>query len=309
VTIAAVMTVRNEADVLPLNIAYHRSQGVKDFWIIDNGSTDGTTEQLRAMADVDSGIHWTYEPGPFEQSEFVTGLAHDAHRAGATWVVPTDADEFWWTSHRSLAEALAGVDAGALICQLETFVQASSVIHDDPRALLLMVYRASPRGTADDARDLVEAGEIAFVEMAYPPKLLLRPSSTLTIGMGNHAAGGQDGPMETSTEISVLHVPIRSRDRLDANAETGRRIAATNPDPGTGWHTRRWAAMQAEGRLDEEWPANSYRRGALTINGVRRRCVRDDRIRNAVSPLLEPKRRRLDRARSSASRFLSHFAE
>lgn len=281
------MTVRNEVEVVALNIAYHRSQGVEDFWIIDNGSTDGTAELLKTMADADHRIHWRSEPGTFEQSEFVTDLARSAQRGGATWIVPIDADEFWWTPDGLLADVLADSDAGALTCQLQTFVQASSVIHDGRAGLRSMVYRAPTRGTADEAQHLVETGQIAFAEMVYPPKLILRASTTLTIGMGNHGGTGYDGPIVPTTGIVVLHAALRSRDQLAKMAEAGRRIAACNPDPGTGWHMRRWAAMEADGRLAEDWPANSYRRGRLTIGGERRRCIRDDRLRNAVATFID----------------------
>lgn len=303
------MTVRNEVDVLALNVAYHRSQGVEDFWIVDNGSTDGTAELLQMMADADHRIRWTSEPGAFEQSEFVTDLARHAHRAGATWIVPIDADEFWWTPHTLLVDVLRDSEAGALSCQLQTFVQASGITHDDPAGLLSMVYRSPTRGAADEARCLVETGQIAFVEMVYPPKLILRASKTLTIGMGNHGAAGYDGPMEQSTGFVVLHAALRSRNQLAKMAESGRRIAATNPDPGTSWHARRWAAMEADGRLAEDWPANSYRRGRLTIAGERRRCIRDDRIRTAVAPFVERANHWPRLLKSAGSRFNRHLAE
>ncbi len=73
--IAAVMIVRNEADVLPINVEYLRSIGVSDFWIIDNGSTDGTSDLLRVMAETHSWIHWRSEQGPIHQSEFISNLA------------------------------------------------------------------------------------------------------------------------------------------------------------------------------------------------------------------------------------------
>jgi len=173
VTIAAVMIVRDEADVLPLNIAYHRSKGVDDFWIVDNGSTDGTVELLSTLARTRPWLHWRSDPGPFRQSEFVTGLAHEAHRGGAEWIIPIDADEFWWTANPPFADALDRPDVGALECELTNFVQASRVVRDSPAALLSMTYRAEPRGTAEDARRMVESGEIGFVEMRYPPKMIV----------------------------------------------------------------------------------------------------------------------------------------
>ncbi len=280
------MSVRDEADVLPVNLSYHRSQGIEQFWIVDNGSTDGTRDLLRSMAATRPWLHWRSEPGSFRQSEFATGLAHEARQAGADWIIPIDADEFWWTPGRSVAGVLEAADVGAFVCALHNFVQASRVIHDHPASLNSMTYRAESRGIESDARRLVESGEIAYVEMVYPPKLILRSSETLTIGKGNHTATGHEGPVKATNDLMVFHAAIRSRDRMTLLAEAGQRVAAVNPDPGTSWHLRRWAAMESTGSLDEDWLANSYQRGALRIGGRRRGLIRDDRLRRAVAPFI-----------------------
>ncbi len=105
--VAALMIVRDEADVLAINLAHHRALGIDDFWIIDNGSTDATPEILRKAAAANASIRWQRDDGPFAQPEMTTALARDAHRAGADWIVAIDADEFWVTDDRSLHEILA----------------------------------------------------------------------------------------------------------------------------------------------------------------------------------------------------------
>ncbi len=45
-------TMRNEALRLPYFLEYYRKLGVDQFFIVDNGSTDGTTELLKAQPDV-----------------------------------------------------------------------------------------------------------------------------------------------------------------------------------------------------------------------------------------------------------------
>jgi len=45
-------TMRNEIARLPYFLEYYRSLGVDQFFIVDNGSTDGTTELLKAQPDV-----------------------------------------------------------------------------------------------------------------------------------------------------------------------------------------------------------------------------------------------------------------
>jgi glycosyltransferase involved in cell wall biosynthesis len=300
VKLAAVMTVRNEADILPINIAYHRSMGVSDFWIVDNGSTDGTAHVLRSIAEENDWLRWRSEPGEFHQSTFVSALAQEAFAAGVTWVVPIDADEFWWTrSDESLALALGRCKAGSVVCQVENFVQSATVSHDHEAALETMTFRAESVGSVSDARELVESEAIAFVEMTYPPKLLHRSSSELIIGDGNHSGVGYVGDEVLSADIKVLHAPIRSKARLRRLAEHGRRSASVNPDLEHSWHLRRWAEMEADGHLEGEWVANSHRDGELMVGGQRRGLTRDHRLALAVSPFVPQAGRWLSQSRST----------
>jgi glycosyltransferase involved in cell wall biosynthesis len=92
--VAGLMVVRDEADIVGVNLAHHRRAGIDEFWIIDNGSTDATSDVLR-RASRRGGVHWRRDDGPFAQSAMTTELARDARRSGADWVVAIDADEFW----------------------------------------------------------------------------------------------------------------------------------------------------------------------------------------------------------------------
>src|SRR4051794_26607277 len=88
------VVVRNELARLPALLAHHRRLGVSRFFVIDNGSTDGTVEFLLAQDDVrawSSGV-------PFRQARYgaawfeaVLGQHGRDH-----WVVIVDADELLW---------------------------------------------------------------------------------------------------------------------------------------------------------------------------------------------------------------------
>jgi hypothetical protein len=64
--IRAFLTVRNEALRLPSTRRHHRALGVDRFFVVDNGSTDGTLDLLAnetdvhvfATADSYAGSHW-----------------------------------------------------------------------------------------------------------------------------------------------------------------------------------------------------------------------------------------------------------
>jgi hypothetical protein len=287
VKLVAVMVVWNEALILPTNLAYHRSIGVDEFRIIDNGSEDETAAVLAHERETHGDVHWTSAPGAFRQSQMVTGLARDAIASGAEWVLPVDADEFWWTPDGNVRPVLGeATEVGSLVCEVDNFVQRRSVHHPGRSELRTMTYRAKPTGTPEEARMLVETGKIAFVEMIYPPKQILRAAPDLVVGIGNHTAQNLAGPAQATTKIRVLHAPIRSRDALYRRAEHGRRLEAVNPSPSAGWHVRRWARLADDGKLVDDWRANSQRRGWLNVGDSRRQVLRDMRLRRAVEPFL-----------------------
>lgn len=280
IKIAVVMVVRNEADVLGLNLHYHAAQGVREFRIVDNGSSDGTPLLLREMAGR-LNLVWSRDDGPFRQADMVTGLAREAFHAGADWVVPVDADEFWSAGSLRLAEALQRSPADMIAADVVNFIQERSAVGDGPAGLLTMLHRTEEtRGDADQTRELVEAGQIAFVEIAYPRKCLFRSCQDLTIGAGAHDGSGVSDPVVESGQVVCLHAPIRSRQILDARAEHGRRVIEAGYPPSHGWQNQRWHRLQAAGRLDEEWVANSVRDSHL---GDRRTpVVFDPRLRDSI---------------------------
>jgi hypothetical protein len=286
--LTAIMMVRNEASILAVNLAYHSALGVDEFWIVDNGSSDGTTDVLATTDRSQGNIRWRSEPGLLHLGEAKTSIAAEATKAGADWILPIDADEFWWSDNGALRSNLAeATSLGAFICGVNNFVQRRSVRTDRPESLSTMIYRAEPIGTMESARELVETGAIGFVEMVYPPKQILRASGDLIIDIGNHAARNLAGAIGHTSTIQVLHAPIRARSILAKRAEQGRRSAAVNPNPNTSWHLRRWARLAEEGTLDDDWSANSQRFGRLNVSGVHRRLIRDLRLRSAIAPFLE----------------------
>jgi glycosyltransferase involved in cell wall biosynthesis len=91
--IRAFMTVRDEMVRLPHNLAHHRKIGVARFFVIDNGSTDGTREFL--LAQPDCHVFMTHD----SYSESMCGL--DWQNAlldeyGLNhWCLTVDADEWF----------------------------------------------------------------------------------------------------------------------------------------------------------------------------------------------------------------------
>src|SRR5208283_1621057 len=87
------MPVRNEIIRLPDNLAHHRRLGVKRFFIIDNGSTDGSREFLLCQPD----CHVFATNNSFSESacgvEWVNAIMNEYGRNH--WSLVVDADEWF----------------------------------------------------------------------------------------------------------------------------------------------------------------------------------------------------------------------
>jgi len=95
--ILAFMTVRNEHLRLPASLNHYRRIGVDRFFIVDNGSSDGTIDFLSAQDDVDLFV--TEES--YAESKFGMDWQHTLmdRFANGHWIVSVDADELFIYPH------------------------------------------------------------------------------------------------------------------------------------------------------------------------------------------------------------------
>ena len=104
------LLVRDEADIVDAQIAFHLAAGVDFVIATDNRSEDGTTDVLERY-EREGRLRLLREEGDdLRQSEWVTRMARlAATEHGADWVLNADADEFWWPRGPSLHDVLAAV--------------------------------------------------------------------------------------------------------------------------------------------------------------------------------------------------------
>ena len=287
--IFGISMVRDEADIVGLSVLHNLSLGLDRVIVLDNGSTDGTDEILRRLANADRRVRWIRDDSPFDQSAVTTDLAREAHRQGADWIVPFDADEFWWGERGSFREVLTESGFGSLGARVVTFVQARGQHRSTPEALMTMTRRPAelaPR-PGQGGLELVESNRAAFVQMQYPPKLVSRPRADTAIYRGNHKVTGVAGPHGKDARLVCFHAPLRSRAHLASKMERSRRLTEAGISRNSGArHVWRWARLIEEGGLEREWAANSYEGDSLDVYGKRRQVVFDPRLRDLVGPHL-----------------------
>jgi hypothetical protein len=196
------LLVRDEADVVDAQIAFHLHAGVDFVVATDNGSVDGTRDILERYRDA-GRLHLIDEPAqPVRQDEWVTRMARlAATDFGADWVLNSDADEFWWPRGGRLKDVLA------------TVPERWGVVRGCWRHFL-------PR--PDDGAFFAERMTVRLTRPAFPgdkrtiyhahQKVAHRANPDVYIPMGNHDAEA-DGlePLRNWHPIEVLHFSFRSQ--------------------------------------------------------------------------------------------------
>jgi glycosyltransferase involved in cell wall biosynthesis len=283
----AIAIVRNEADVIRINVLHHLAQGIDRFLILDDGSTDGTRDVLAELSR-EHPLEWKPSTVAFRQHLLLTSLARDAYIRGAEWILPIDADEFWYVPGGTLRDAVTDRDAGALSVDVTNFVQRREQDRTTTDGLLHMTRRVErPVGTDESIAGLVESERVAYVEIRYPWKWISRAGPRLEIGWGNHTIRNPAGLARHTTEILCLHAPLRSRADLERKADLSRMDADVGDYLEEAWHLRRWRRLASEGRLDAEWRANSYADEHLDVYGVPHPLVHDSRLRDVAGRWLD----------------------
>lgn len=237
----AVTMVKNEADIIEHTVRHLVSQGVDQILVADNGSSDATIEILRRLkTTLPLHIAIDSEHGYFQDHKMST-LAKIARRHGAEWVIPFDADEFWFAPGQSLRNFLIESNVPVL------------------RARMFNIFPTRDRQTLTGMTGPVS------LDMSSPiqEKVAVRTHPLLWIEMGNHGAirpgFRQDG-------LRIIHAPWRSRPQLTRKirqgAEAYRNLGRAS-SLGTHWTTQ---DQRSDEGLGELWSSLLDRRAPASLN-------------------------------------------
>ncbi len=218
------LLVRDEADVLRLNLEHHLAQGVDFFLITDNGSRDATgaiaAEYVaRGLAEL---IH---DPSDtYEQSAWVTRMARAAAtRHGADWVIHADADEFWISlaPQQTLRQAIASIPPA---CHLQRARRWNAVM---PREL-----EATTPAIGLQELDWFDADSRNSLGDPLPGKVMHRADPHVVVAQGNHDAQLQEpGQSDPQERLLILHFPYRGQAQYLNKIRLGGRAYLGNPGP------------------------------------------------------------------------------
>lgn len=222
----AIAMVKNEADIIAELVKHVFAQDFDAMLIVDNGSTDGTREILEDLAqNYPVFVGTDAEVGYFQDHKMST-LARTVRRVGAVWVVPIDADEFWFARDQTVG----------------SFLRSTSI----PR-IEALIHNAFPTSETPSLRGPT-SGAVRIDRTAHRlPKVAARAVPLLWFFTGNHYALA---PGAVESGLYILHYPWRSLEQLRRKIRQGAAALRERGDGSAdGAH---WQGQDAKADLELE---------------------------------------------------------
>ena len=213
--LAALMMVKDEADIIYENLLWHSKQGITHFFILNNGSTDETYKEIyrfrKDYPNILVQVELDLEPG-YYQSAKMTLLAKKVYREHKIkYMFPIDADEFWTYTKGTLAQAIKNI----------------TEVNDEPGYVHFPMYNRLPK----PFYNLEPYYSNRFTHRALAPmgygKVFINYKESFIINQGNHdivcTDGSQPKPIyeQKELELYINHFPYRSLKQIESKIING----------------------------------------------------------------------------------------
>ena len=225
--IAMTLLVRDEEDILEANLDFHLSMGVDFVIVTDHRSVDSTPEILERYRRAGLATVLKQDADTYDQARWVTKMARMAHDLGASWVINSDADEFWWPALGTLRSALAELPERYDVVSVNRR-DFPPVTNETGSFSTRMIYR--------------EVTSFNLLGKPLPPKVCHRARADITVAQGNHAVTGygiratvDDAPIE------ILHFPLRTYAQFERKIASGGAAYEAEGSPAGVGETWRYA--------------------------------------------------------------------
>jgi hypothetical protein len=228
--IAAVIGVKDEAELIVPCIERLHAIGVGPIVVLDDHSTDGTAELVDRLASTMDGtltrvVRTRQMPPVHDRAGPVLGPLIEEHRPD--WVLFTDADEFWVCRDGQLVSALGVTASDAL--SIERFnVPLMSPPFIPISGLAAAMFLEAPiivKRTRLSPDLMRLAPHQRWIMHAVMPKLVCRTERVGSFSAGGHAVTAPDGSRivpAPAGEITIVHVPFTTLPRFVRKVDNAR---------------------------------------------------------------------------------------
>lgn len=227
-SVAAVMLVKDEADIIGPVLHHLKAEGIDQILLADNMSEDNTA----AIAEL-YGCEIVVDDDPgYRQDSKTTTLAHAAYDSfGADWILPVDADEVFYWQHGTLAEFFDQVEADIVVASGWDHLATDDDDPTEPNPLKRITRRRQQQQTW---------GKVAF---RYRPDV--------QVHMGNHDV---THPGHKIRGLNYRHFQYRSFEQMVRKVRNGKAAYEAAPEihemHGTHW---REAGALSDADLFRKW--------------------------------------------------------
>src|SRR3954453_8410378 len=263
---------RDEADIVRDQLEFHRNAGVDFVIAMDNLSQDGTTEILESYAR-DGHVHLIRQEGEYlRQADWITEMGRMAATDfGADWVIPSEADEFWWPRGEPLKGCLTSIPAryGIVRALLRHFVPRPA---DGSPVAERMTVRISTSSPINDPRSLFRPNL----------KVVHRADSNVNVSIGaQRLIDSPFLPLRGWYPLEFFHFPVRSLEQCEHKYAHQQVAPGQTPSP---YYDRVRELIEA-GRLADVWESLVVDDTALARGLEESTLVTDTRLRDALRTL------------------------
>lgn len=200
--IAYITMVKDECDLIYYQLNYYRNIGFKDFYIIDNGSTDGTLEliqkfisenpQIKVYLEIDNNVdYWQYVR--------INKLANLAYNEGCNWILPVDADELLFHNEK--------------FTNFSVYDFLNDVSEGDYIEFQWWYYRPTDNDDINEKNPFLRINHRDKIQQCAFKKIFVKWNPSMIVSQGNHCLHNQESYRKIenlSYKISFAHFWRRS---------------------------------------------------------------------------------------------------
>jgi glycosyltransferase involved in cell wall biosynthesis len=273
IKLAMAMQVKDERDIVELNIRYHALKGCSAFFVMDNNSTDGTREILESLkTEFEIYLYSDFNMN-FSQSKNMTFLTNEARKKGFDWVIENDADEFWYPHQGDL---LWGLDRKKTVLKAKLYHMQSTT--SDYEEWWKSPLRTEHTINYDFSNPQLKAEEANIRLGAGTHKVMVNTRGFVRVTGGQHSARHAWDKIKgrkaygVNSNITIYHFGIRGYSQFEQKA---RNIKASIEYADSNGHKHgfsRWAVLRMNA-LNEGKLTQAYKRLLLNPNSLN--CLKE----------------------------------